>query len=254
MRILVTGGTGRLGRVLVPELRRRGHSTLVLSRSPRDEPNRLVGDLLTGAGLREALLGVDVVVHCASQVGGRDDVIAAETLIGAVREASAGILYASIVGIDTHPYSYYRIKREVEQLIEKSGVPFAIQRATQFHDFLEFGLNQLTLGPFALVPSDTFCQPVSTAAVANRLADAVESGMRGRLADIAGPLVQSADELMRVSLAARRSRARAVRVRVPGAAGAAYRRGEHLAGPDAILAGESFAEHVARQDRIRRSE
>jgi uncharacterized protein YbjT (DUF2867 family) len=248
MRVLVTGGTGRLGRVLVPELRTRGHDTVVLSRSPREgEPDRLVGDLFTGVGVREALEGADVVVHAASHVGGHDDIVAADHVLSGIREVGARLVFVSIVGIDHHPYSYYRVKRAVEYRVERSGVPFAIQRATQFHDFAEELLRKSTLGPVAVVPAETSAQPVSLQAVATRLADLVDTGATGRQADLAGPVVQTAEELMRVSLAARRSRAQVLRVRIPGPVGAAFRRGDHLAGPGAVLAGETFAQFVARQ-------
>jgi uncharacterized protein YbjT (DUF2867 family) len=250
VRVLVTGGTGRLGRVLVPELRRRGHDTVVLSRSPREgEPDRLVGDLLTGVGVREALEGAEVVVHAASHVGGHDDIVSADHVLSGIREVGARLVHVSIVGIDHHPYSYYRVKRAVEYRIERSGVPFAIQRATQFHDFAEELLRKSTVGPVAVVPAETSAQPVSLDAVATRLADLVDTGATGRQADLAGPIVQSAEDLMRLSLAARRSHAQVLRVRIPGPVGAAFRRGDHIAGPGAVLAGETFAQFLARQRR-----
>jgi len=248
VRVLVTGGTGRLGRVLVPELRRRGHETVILSRSPREgEPDRLVGDLFTGVGVREALEGAEAVVHAASHVGGHDDIVAADNLLSSIREVGARLVHVSIVGIDHHPYPYYRVKRAVEYRVERSDAPAAILRATQFHDFVEELLRKSTAGPVALVPAETSAQPVSVEAVASRLADLVESDAIGRQPDLAGPLVQTAEDLMRESLAARRSRAQVLRVRIPGRAGAAFRRGDHLAGPDAVLAGETFAQFVGRQ-------
>ncbi len=244
----MTGGTGRLGRVLVPELRRRGHDTAVLSRSPREgEPDRLVGDLFTGVGVREALEGAEVVVHAASHVGGHDDIVAADHLLSGIREVGARLVHVSIVGIDHHPYSYYRVKRAVEYRVERSDVPAAIQRATQFHDFVEEMLRKSTVGPVAVVPAETSAQPVSLDAVATRLADLVETGATGRQADLAGPVAQTAEELMRLSLAARRSHAQVLRVRIPGRVGAAFRRGDHLAGSGAVTAGETFAQFVARQ-------
>src|SRR3954453_785620 len=67
MKILVTGGTGTLGRGVVERLHERGPGPRVLSR--RDGPGRVVGDLETGAGIAEAVRGVDAVVHAASRPG-----------------------------------------------------------------------------------------------------------------------------------------------------------------------------------------
>ncbi len=46
MRVVIAGGTGLIGRALVPELQRAGHEAIVLSRSPER-----VGGLPTGTGV-----------------------------------------------------------------------------------------------------------------------------------------------------------------------------------------------------------
>ncbi|MEU1158278.1 NAD-dependent epimerase/dehydratase family protein, partial [Streptomyces sp. NPDC005918] len=56
--ILVTGGTGTLGRLVTGRLRADGHEVRVLSRHTRP----YAVDLRDGAGLDAALAGVDVVV------------------------------------------------------------------------------------------------------------------------------------------------------------------------------------------------
>jgi uncharacterized protein YbjT (DUF2867 family) len=70
MTILVTGGTGTLGRPTVDLLRAAGHDVRILSRRSGD--GRVVGDLSTGAGLTEALAGVDTVLHLATTAGRKD--------------------------------------------------------------------------------------------------------------------------------------------------------------------------------------
>jgi len=60
MTILVTGGTGSLGRPTVALLTSAGREVRVFSRTPG--PGRTVGDLTTGAGLASALSGVDTVL------------------------------------------------------------------------------------------------------------------------------------------------------------------------------------------------
>jgi uncharacterized protein YbjT (DUF2867 family) len=100
MEILVTGGTGTLGRVVVERLQERGHVARVLSR--RDGPGRMVGDLETGAGIAEAVRGVDAVVHAASRPG--HDVVQARVLLDAMRRAEVPhLVFVSIVGVDRVP-------------------------------------------------------------------------------------------------------------------------------------------------------
>ena len=63
--VLVTGGTGSLGRRVVDRLRGPGYEVRTLSRGARGA-GVVRGDLLTGQGLARALKGVDVLIHCAS--------------------------------------------------------------------------------------------------------------------------------------------------------------------------------------------
>jgi nucleoside-diphosphate-sugar epimerase len=62
--ILVTGGTGTLGRRVVDRLRAAGREVRVLSRSGR--PGTVRGDLSTGENLEAAIRGIDTIIHCAS--------------------------------------------------------------------------------------------------------------------------------------------------------------------------------------------
>src|SRR5207244_2879613 len=71
MRILVTGGTGVLGREVVEAAEAAGHVVRVGSRGPRRAGipaarEWAVMDLASGAGIDEAVAGVDAVVHAAS--------------------------------------------------------------------------------------------------------------------------------------------------------------------------------------------
>jgi uncharacterized protein YbjT (DUF2867 family) len=137
--VLVTGGTGSLGRRVVDRLRDAGRGVRVLSRSER--PGTIKGDLLTGEGLERALEGVATVVHCASSPirnSRRIDVGGTELLLRAAKRASVShFVYVSIVDVDRNPhYFYYRVKRDTERVIERSPVPWTILRATQFHEFM----------------------------------------------------------------------------------------------------------------------
>ena len=66
MNVLVTGGTGTVGRHVVMLLRRSGHRARILSREPRGHVDAVQGDLRSGAGLAKALAGMDTIIHAAS--------------------------------------------------------------------------------------------------------------------------------------------------------------------------------------------
>ncbi|GIG20799.1 nucleotide-diphosphate-sugar epimerase [Cellulomonas chitinilytica] len=207
--VLVTGGTGTLGRALVRTLLDDGRAVRVLSRrEPTPAAPQAVdfvtGDLLTGEGVREAVAGVSAVVHCASDPRHPDrDLDAAAQLLLAARAAQVPhLVYISIVGVDRVPLGYYKIKHEVEDLVENAGVPWTILRATQFHDLVATMLGQLAKAPVVVVPDGLLDQPVDVREVARRLADLARQEPQGRVPDLGGPQVLTVAELARTYLTA----------------------------------------------------
>jgi uncharacterized protein YbjT (DUF2867 family) len=162
--ILVTGGTGVLGRRAVDRLRAAGHETRVLSRSGR--PGTIQGDLLTGAGLDGAVDGVETIVHCASnpyRKTRRTDVGGTELLLQAAARAGVShVVFISIVGVDRNPYyPYFRVKLDAESVVERSPVPWTILRATQFHDLVLKALRLLDRLPAVMpIPGGVLFQPI----------------------------------------------------------------------------------------------
>ena len=153
MNVLVTGGTGRLGRHVVRLLRQSGHRARIFSRNPRGHVDAVRGDLKTGEGIERAVGGMDVIVHAASATGnpllGRStDVGGTRRLLAAARVAGIRhVVFISIVGVDRVAYPYYRTKLAAEKVVRDGGVPWSILRATQFH-----GFDDYLLTGFARVP------------------------------------------------------------------------------------------------------
>jgi uncharacterized protein YbjT (DUF2867 family) len=238
--ILVTGGTGSLGRPLVDTLRAQGSTVRVLSRKAGD--GRAVGDLRSGTGLDEALAGIRTVIHCATD--GRTDVTAAKQLLAAAERAGVQhLVYISIVGVDRHPLPYYRLKLQVEELVEASSIDSTILRATQFHDLVHGVFRAQRWLPVLFTPACSF-QPISTHDVATRLAELALAAPAGRAADIGGPEVVTSADLARQYLAGTGRRRRIVPLKLPGRSFAAYANGTHLA-PDHRYGTGTFAEFLA---------
>ncbi len=236
--ILVTGGTGTLGRPTVARLRGAGHDVRVLSR--RRGPGLLTGDLCTGVGLREAVNGVDTVVHLATSLG-RRDVTQAMHLVEAVRPSGVEhLVIISIVGVDRIPMPYYRAKLESERLIAESSIPYSVLRSTQFHQLLNQIFSVQRFLPVTVAPSVTL-QPIDVEDVAGRLTDIVKAPSAGRLPDIGGPEQQPVPELARQWKAARGSGRPVVPVRLPGKAFRAYAAG------DALVDGASYGRRTFDQ-------
>jgi uncharacterized protein YbjT (DUF2867 family) len=240
--ILVTGGTGTLGRPTVNSLSAAGHYVRILSRKGKTAGNSMsdspglsadsaditwfTGDLSTGDGVAAAVNGADVVVHLATSRG-RRDIEQARHLLQAARDArTAHLILMSIVGIDEIPLSYYRHKLEIEQLVADSGVPYTIQRATQFHNLLD-EIFSIRL-PILLAPAVTL-QPVAVEDVAARLAELVtRPPVQGRAPDIGGPERQQLPDLARAWRSARASRRPVVPLRIPGKTYRTYASGAAL--------------------------
>jgi uncharacterized protein YbjT (DUF2867 family) len=229
--ILVTGGTGTLGRPLVELLTSRGAAVRLLSRRPRPAPapphEWCTGDLRRGRGIEEAVAGAGTIIHCAT---GRGDIVAARVLLAAARRAGRPhLVYISIVGIDRVPVGYYRSKLATERLIADCGLPWTILRATQFHDLIARGCAVLARLPVLPVPAATSFQPVDAGEVAARLAELATGTPSGRVSDMAGPQVRAAADLARSYLGASGRYRRVQPVWLPGRAAAAARRGGLLA-------------------------
>jgi uncharacterized protein YbjT (DUF2867 family) len=244
--ILVTGGTGTLGRVMVQRLTEQGRDVRVLSRRPppaeRGPAGWATGDLKTGRGIDAAVAGAGVIVHCATGLG---DVRAARHLIEAARRAGRPHLaYISIVGVDRVPVGYYKSKLEVERLVESSGLPWTVLRATQFHDLILRGCRALARLPVMMVPGSTSFQPIDAGEVAERLAELAAGPAAGRVPDMGGPEVRGAADLARSYLQASGRHRPVLQVRLPGAAFAGYRRGDHLT-PEHAVGRITFAQFLA---------
>ncbi|WP_304455132.1 SDR family oxidoreductase [Nocardiopsis sp. YSL2] len=243
--ILVTGGTGTLGRPVVERLRAAGHRVRTLSRHPDpDDPRAHAVDLRRGTGLTEALDGAEAVVHCASSPRG-GDIQAAAHLIRAARRAGVDhLVYISIVGVDRVPLGYYRTKHTVEQALAAGALGWTVLRTTQFHDLVYGICSRMARLPVLPCP-DIPLQPIDTGEVAARLAQIAQGPPAGRVPDMGGPRVETLPDLARAYLDAQGLARRVRPVRPPGRVMAACRQGALLA-PDRTVGSTTFAEFLAR--------
>jgi uncharacterized protein YbjT (DUF2867 family) len=222
MRILVTGGTGALGRDVVKKLIESGHRARVLSRKPGTGDDWVQGDLETGAGLETAVIGVDAIIHAASatiqpQKRHATDVVGTRRLLAMAREAGVGhAVYVSIVGIDDVSYPYYKYKLAAEAVMRENIVPWSTLRATQFHTFMELILGGFSKLPrLTVLPFEWKFQPVDTHDVATRLVEVVTRGPAGMLPDFGGPEVRDFKSIAASWLMARSLKKRLVNLPLP---------------------------------------
>jgi len=255
MKVLITGGTGTLGRALARTVKGAGHAVRVMSLRPRASNDPVAyewarADLASGEGLRGAVEGVETVFHLASDFNNAEavDVSGTRRLVEASRACGVShLVYISIVGIEEISTGYYRRKREAESIIESSGVPHSIQRATQFHTFVDNLLSKAARVPLVMpLPLGFKFQSVDESEVAARLAGCLEDGPRGRLVDFGGPEVLALEEMAKAWMEARGVRKRVVRLPLPGAAARALRAGRNTA-PEGVRGAIGWREWLARR-------
>lgn len=197
MKVVVVGGTGQIGRHLIPLLTAEGHEATAAS------PSTGV-DTITGEGLAEALVGAHAVVDVTNApVWGDDEVLAFFTtstrrLLEAGRAAGVRHHVAlTIVGADRNPESgYQRAKVAQEDLIAASGTPFTILRATQFYTFLATIADAATVDGVVRAPATAF-QPVAVDDVAAALAEVAVGAPADAVVDLAGPEKRPMTEFLR---------------------------------------------------------
>jgi uncharacterized protein YbjT (DUF2867 family) len=187
MKIVVIGGTGRIGSKVVARLRGAGHDVIAAA------PNTGV-NTVTGEGLEAALEGAHVVIDLANSPSFEPSAVMSfftaheKNLLAA--EARAGVQHhvaLSIVGDDRSPDNgYFRAKVAQEDLIKASGIPSTIIRSTQFMEFLSSNADSGADGNIVRVSPGLF-QPIAADDVAAIVADVAPAAPRNGIIEIAGP-------------------------------------------------------------------
>jgi uncharacterized protein YbjT (DUF2867 family) len=239
-KILVTGGTGTLGRLVVPQLTAAGYGVRVLTRhggANTDGIEHLQGDLLKNEGID--LDGIDIVVHLAG--GAKGDAVAAKNLA----KAAAGVrhlVHISVIGAGKMPIGYFREKAGAEQAVRESGVPWTILRAAQFNSLTLTVARKLAGLPVVPVPGGLRFQPVDERDVADRIVELALGDPAGAVPDLAGPTVYDVRQLVDSLQGKRRPK---LPIRLPGKVGRAYRNGDNLTLTGATIGKRTWEDYLA---------
>lgn len=174
--ILVTGGTGFIGRALVRHLADAGYQVRILLRASPNSPNLpysvpvevAVSGLNDLRGLRAAMVGVDTVYHLAgAEWRGayaslmETDIQGTQSVVAAAADAKVKrIFFVSHLGADrASAYPVFKAKAIAEEYIRRSGIDYTILRTAIIfgrNDGFTTGLAQLLLSipRIFLVPGD----------------------------------------------------------------------------------------------------
>lgn len=205
--MLVAGGTGTLGRQLVPLLSQAGLRVRVLSRNPvragsltRNRVEVVAGDVTDPATLGGALDEVDTVVAAMSGYGpqsGGDprsvDWVGNRNLIQAAKRARVAsyVLVSALGAAPNHPMELMRMKSRAEQELVKSGLACTIVRPALYMETLVDVMGpQLLRSGRAVIAGrgENSINFVSASDVAHLVERAVlDTTLRGSEIEIGGP-------------------------------------------------------------------
>lgn len=256
-RILVTGGTGTLGRAFVDAASSKRQRLSIMSRSepPRDLPAEREwtrADLVTGEGLETAVEGVDVILHAATDPTGEPEAVDVEgtrrLLDAAQRAGVRHLIYPSIVGIDHMPYSYYEAKLKAEGLVADAEVPHTTVRITQFHSFVDELLSSVGKLPIMPLPTRARIQSIAVEDAAGHLVQYLQGAPAGEAPHVAGPEILTLGEMARTWCRLRKKRRWIVRLPLPGELLNGFREGRATA-PDRRIGSQTWDEWLGRSQQ-----
>jgi uncharacterized protein YbjT (DUF2867 family) len=257
--ILVTGGTGTLGRLVVPRLRAAGCDVRVLSRHSHQGTEHqgaefVTGDLATGEGIEAAVAGTEVILHCAGSTQGDEDkarhLVRAASLAAVRHLVNISVVGADripiVSGVDRRMFGYFGAKLAAERVVADSGLPWTTLRATQFHDLMFMAAGAMTKLAVVPVAAGFRFQPVDAGEVADRLVELALGSPSGLVPDIAGPRVYGMADLFRAYLRASGKRRPILPLPLPGKAARAFRAGANLA-PDQAVGRRTWEDYLSAQ-------
>ena len=209
-KILITGGTGNLGKVIVSLLTKNGSEISVLTSNDEllnsKNINFINGDLTNRDSLFELKNKFDIIIHCASNPLDSDavDIKGSQNLLETViHDKIAHFIYISIVGVDKSSFKYYQNKHRVENFIKESDIPYTIIRATQFHDLvLQSIIKPIDEGNGSklLVPKNLRFQSIDKKDIARKVYEVIEQDPKNETISIGGPEVLTLEKMLDIYL------------------------------------------------------
>lgn len=232
--VLVTGGTGHLGRDIVRLLMSDGKRVRILARNPgrTSDVEWVRGDLRTGLGVAEAVAGADMVVHAATNspaarrgmLRARDfvrspadvDIVGTRMLLAEAGKVHVEhFVHVSIIGVQESRFSYSRVKAAAEDLVRGGSVPWSIVPAAGFYWLFARMFDTMAGRRVWPLPANLELQPCDSAEFADYVVGCLNNGPGGVRPDFGGPQIRSMVDFAHDYQAVRNIRRRIVPLPMP---------------------------------------
>ena len=205
-KILLTGGTGQLGRMLLKQIDNEDFHIDILTRNKNIGSIKNVeyinADLTKVETLGSLGSDYDIIIHCASDPKNSEsiDIKGTHNLLKSIKGGRPkNFIYISIVGVDKSTFPYYQNKLKTEELVVDSGIPYTIMRITQFHDFIyDRILNTANLedGPI-IIPDGLQFQSIDLMDVCGEILGLLKNGPSNSTIRIGGPEILKISDIIR---------------------------------------------------------
>jgi uncharacterized protein YbjT (DUF2867 family) len=219
-QVLVLGATGFIGRRLIPALLEVGVRVRSLSRNApaaaTSGVETFTGDLLTGAGLKEALQHVDTAYYLVHSLAGgrrgfavRDRQAALNFVAAADAAGVRRVIYLGGLGETGAELSRHLASRaEVARILAQGRYALTVLRAAVIvgsggasYEIIRALVKRL---PVMIIPRwvDTRCQPIAVGDVIRYLVGCLDERTAGATFDIGGPEILTYRQMMEIFAAA----------------------------------------------------
>lgn len=204
-KILLTGGTGQLGKKLIEFLSGEDFLIEVLTRdtnkSLKEKVTYLNADLCQPKSLQVLISEYQAIVHWASNPKNTEemDIKGTTNLIERLSNHKVeNFIHISIIGIDRTDFPYYKSKLRTEEIIKNSGLPYTILRVTQFHDFVYHRILNAgnTQAETLAVPQGLKFQSIDLTDVCREVLNLLKNKPINTVLEIRGPQILSIDEIL----------------------------------------------------------
>ena len=219
MNVLITGGTGFIGKECALALKAAGHAVTILARSqtagkPLESAGYrfAIGDLAIPESLRAALVGIDAIVHCVGIILEPTGVTFESVVVDGTRHLldacnSAHItkfVYISALGTRPNAVSrYHKTKWQAEEMISASGIPYTIFRPSVVYGKGDKFINTFMKMPVLVLPGGGkgLFQPTYVKDLAQMVVSSMQNpNATNATLDAGGPDTLTYEKMMKTSL------------------------------------------------------